>query len=574
MAISNQSVCKLIMSRLILLICIGLVVSQITVAQVVSLSGTVVNAQTGETVPFAHLQLKGSAVGTSSNLEGNFDLKLRARYLDVHQLLLVSCIGYQSTEILLSSQMQRQLTIQLTPSVQSLEEVIIKGVVERQQDDDEARRLVQRAIRRIPQNYIKTASINRAFYRHYCAENETYVRLIEAALDVYRSAKEPYRTLIPEDNLGFRVNQLRRSFDFTSGSKLKHPPFSLNFLLSNDVTSYEYQNPLLTHFKNIDFWIQDTTTYESAEVIVVGYFTDQGGTLRNRSYTGQLYIHSNSLAILQHEATEAFESNYPTEGTRYKLDKIAQYRSYQDKHYLNRVASDLTAEYFQYDSLGTTIDSLLHTSHIELISTELIFDELDPALGGEPQQAQLMSIDYDSTFWKDYTVLQATSLEEKIINDLSEKLEIEQQFVLYNQLLEGGGSIIESKAFQRMALRYKNQPTYFILWSANRYPSLLNLIPRGYFKRQLKKGRAKLVLVGIGMSELQWHNRRDAHLLNQKFVAHERLDYQIDKDIYEELYNDILPYSILVDPAGEIVTNNPPMPNDRFMKELLKGMRQ
>ncbi|MEQ9297138.1 MAG: carboxypeptidase-like regulatory domain-containing protein [Cyclobacteriaceae bacterium] len=566
--------CKALMRKTLLLILAFVLMAGAVSAQVVSLSGKIVNAETQEPVPFAHLQIKGSAVGTSSNLEGDFDLKLRARYLNDQQGLLISCIGYVSSEIRLSSGINPSLTVSLTPSLKSLDEVVINGTIEKKQYDDRARRIAQKAIRRIPQNYIKSESMGRAFYRHYCAENDTYVRLIEAALDVYRSGKEPYRSVIPEDNLGFRVNQLRRSFDFTASSKLKHPPFSLNFLLSNDMTAYEYQNPLLTHFNAVDFWIQDTTSYESEEVLVIGYFTDQGGTLRNRSYTGQLFINMRNFAILQHEATESYESNYPTEGTRYRLDKKVQYLSYRGKHYLNRVTSDLTAEYFQYDSLGTTIDSLVHTSHIELINTELVFDDLEPALGGEPQQQQLINIDYDSTFWRDYTVLQATSLEEKIINDLSEKLAIEQQFALYNQLLEGGGSIIDSDAFQNMASKYKGQPTYFILWSANRYPSLLDLIPKGYFKRQIKKGKAKLVLVGLGMDELRWLNRRDAHLLNQKHITHERLNYQLDKDIYEELYNDVLPYSLLTDPAGKIVTNSPAVPSDKLMKEVLKEMRK
>lgn len=560
------------MSRVTLLLFVGLLLALVGNAQVVSLSGTVINAQTGEAIPFAHLQIKGSAVGTSTNLEGDFDLKLRARYLDGGQVLMISCIGYASAEIRLAANMDRSLVVRLTPTVKSLDEVVINGTLKQQPDDDRARRLVQKAIRKIPNNYIKTESMGRAFYRHYCAENDTYVRLIEAALDLYRSGKEPYRSIIPEDNLGFRVNQLRRSFDFTASSKLKHPPFSLNFLLSNDVTAYEYQNPLLTHFNTIDFWVQDTTSYESDEVVIIGYFTDQGGTLRDRSFAGQLYINTSNFVILQHEGTESYESSYPTEGTRYRLYKKVQYLPYQEKYYLNRATSDLTAEYFQYDSLGATIDSLVHTSHIELINTEIVFDEVEPAYGKEPRQQQLVTIDYDSTFWHDYTVLQATSLEEKIINDLSEKLEIEEQFVLYNQLLEGGGSIIDSDAFQRMAALYEGQPTYFILWSADRYPTLLDLIPKGYFKRQVKKGKANLVLVGLGMDEPSWRNRRDAHLLNQKWITHERLDYQLDKDIYEELYNDVLPYSLLVDPGGKMITNDPPVPGDRLMKAVLKEL--
>ncbi len=259
--------------------------------QSVTLIGQVINAETNAPVPFAHLQIKGSAIGTSTNLEGNFDLKLRIRYLN-DQRLVISSIGYSSLEIQLSPEMERNLTIRLAPSVQSLDEVVISGTLKRQKDDDIARRIVQKAIRRIPQNYIQEESMARAFYRHYCAENDTYVRLIEAAVDLYRSGKTPYRSMIPEDNLGFRVNQLRRSFDFTAGLKLKHPPFSLNFLLSNDVISYEYQNPLLTHFNSIQFWIQDTTDYQSQEVLVIGYFTDKAEALRNRTYTGQLYFNN------------------------------------------------------------------------------------------------------------------------------------------------------------------------------------------------------------------------------------------------------------------------------------------
>ena len=81
---------------------------------------------------------------------------------------------------------------------------------------NQARRLVKRALRRIPKNYSDEAIRLPAFYRHYCAENDNYVRLIEAALDITRSGKDPYKAYIPQENLGFEISQLRRSFDYTA----------------------------------------------------------------------------------------------------------------------------------------------------------------------------------------------------------------------------------------------------------------------------------------------------------------------------------------------------------------------
>ncbi|MEM8896399.1 MAG: hypothetical protein AAGC88_17600 [Bacteroidota bacterium] len=77
-------------------------------------------------MPFTHGQIKGSAIGISSNLEGGFELKLCERYLN-NQRLLFSYIDYIDAEIELSPTMNRTLQIRLTSSVKSLDEVVIKG---------------------------------------------------------------------------------------------------------------------------------------------------------------------------------------------------------------------------------------------------------------------------------------------------------------------------------------------------------------------------------------------------------------------------------------------------------------
>lgn len=83
--------------------------------------GIVYSANDQEPIPGVNVLVKGSAVGTTSDLNGQFQITVP----DSSRHLVVSSIGYQSQEIAVNQ--QDSLSVQLEDDVQSLSEVVVIG---------------------------------------------------------------------------------------------------------------------------------------------------------------------------------------------------------------------------------------------------------------------------------------------------------------------------------------------------------------------------------------------------------------------------------------------------------------
>lgn len=89
----------------------------------ITLSGQVIEEGSGETLPFATVLMKGTGIGTTTNLDGYFTL------LDIpleEAVIEISYVGYQNTTIQLDTVDHSQsLTIALQPISSQLEEVVV-----------------------------------------------------------------------------------------------------------------------------------------------------------------------------------------------------------------------------------------------------------------------------------------------------------------------------------------------------------------------------------------------------------------------------------------------------------------
>jgi len=85
--------------------------------------GEVQDANTGETLPSATIQVEGTTRGTITNVEGRFELFVTP----VPSTLLVRHIGYRSLRITITSDTQEQITVGLEPATLLLEEVVVSG---------------------------------------------------------------------------------------------------------------------------------------------------------------------------------------------------------------------------------------------------------------------------------------------------------------------------------------------------------------------------------------------------------------------------------------------------------------
>jgi TonB-dependent starch-binding outer membrane protein SusC len=97
---------------------------------IIPIKGNIVS-ENGEPMPGVSIRLKGTQNGTSSDLNGHYDL--RASEKSDNSVLLFSMIGYKTTEISLRG--RSSINVTLSPDVKSLGEVVVVGYGTQQRKD-------------------------------------------------------------------------------------------------------------------------------------------------------------------------------------------------------------------------------------------------------------------------------------------------------------------------------------------------------------------------------------------------------------------------------------------------------
>ena len=87
-------------------------------AQKVSVTGQVLDAETGESIPFAGVFIKGTTTGVASDDQGAFTIDISKG-----DILLVSSIGYVEQEV--AAEAGRKIIVKLRPDSQTIDETIV-----------------------------------------------------------------------------------------------------------------------------------------------------------------------------------------------------------------------------------------------------------------------------------------------------------------------------------------------------------------------------------------------------------------------------------------------------------------
>ena len=87
---------------------------------IISVQGTVTDSETGERIPGVTVSVKNSTIGTQTDIEGNYLIKV-----DPSATLVFSFISYVTKEIAVNN--QQKINVQLVTSTQELEQVVVIG---------------------------------------------------------------------------------------------------------------------------------------------------------------------------------------------------------------------------------------------------------------------------------------------------------------------------------------------------------------------------------------------------------------------------------------------------------------
>ncbi|MBR5834775.1 MAG: SusC/RagA family TonB-linked outer membrane protein [Bacteroidales bacterium] len=96
----------------------AMLVSSLAFGQNLTVTGVVKDSSTGEGVPFASLQIKGTMTGTSSDMDGYYTISVPA-----DGVLIFSSVGYVTLEVPVAGKAQHD--IMLSPDTEAIEETIV-----------------------------------------------------------------------------------------------------------------------------------------------------------------------------------------------------------------------------------------------------------------------------------------------------------------------------------------------------------------------------------------------------------------------------------------------------------------
>ncbi len=245
-----------------------------------------VSDQTKQALPGSSIYIKDSYIGTVSNSQGNFKIKIPKIYQSGK--LCISSIGYQSKEISLNK-LVTPLLVKLEKDTAQLNEVLVMP-------KDTLLALLRKAYGKIKDNYPNVDTRMKGFYResYYEANKEEYLYFGEAIIDVFKSSynnSSEGQVKIEES----RMNKHPLYHDYSSVMWYG----GLHFPLYSDDIKHRASYLSPKDFKRYDYTIYKDKL-DNQSVYRIEFKPKEG---QKAKYQGRFYLDITSLAYLYSECT-------------------------------------------------------------------------------------------------------------------------------------------------------------------------------------------------------------------------------------------------------------------------------
>lgn len=443
------------------------------------LKGKVADFMTYMPIESASVYIENTTVGTITNADGNFSLRVPAA--NMSGTLIVSSIGYTSFRIAISEYESGE-DVFLEEEIASLDEVVLEVDTRPKSGND----LMVRAVERLPENLAEAPYLQRGFLRHKERNKREYKWLIEAAITLYDSDYGAGS----KDNLKVNVDEIRKSYDlrevdslFTYSAFLKskgiNPPSSgtvsrrsvktadlIEAIRWNDSRVNGMENLFkgkLNPVRNAEavgalfgdqmlrghqFDITDTLVENGRKIykIKISKGADFVGLntpgIYNEGFApqGWVYVYWDNYAFKKLEYELVAASDVQKRRSRSLFDTqvlhklIITYRDYDDKMYPNYIyyetpklvqTGDRSSEREKTESApGFDKGEQYYYTIQEILFTDIIQDSdvVNAELRSKDWTGDIFSPKpYNADFWKNYNVLLESEEEGKLIYDLSKR---------------------------------------------------------------------------------------------------------------------------------------------------------
>ncbi|MGO3183323.1 MAG: carboxypeptidase-like regulatory domain-containing protein [Aequorivita sp.] len=440
------------------------------------LKGKVADFLTYEPIESASVYIKNTTIGSITNVDGNFILKVPEKHLS--DTLVISSIGYKSYNVVIA-EFENGSDIFLEEDVASLDEVVIVA----DPRPTTGNGIVQKAIEKLPSNLPELPYLQKGFLRHKERNKKEYKWLVESAITLYDSSYASGA----KNNLKLNVDETRKSYDlrdidslFTYSAYLKSIGSKAGNVNRNSVKTSALidaikwndsrVNGLDNLFKGKLNLVRNSNAMgalfgknvlEKHQFHLDTVLVDNGRKLYkikiekgddfvglntpgiyNEGFEpkGWIYIYYDNYAIkkVEYELVAGSDVQKRRSKSLYDTQEIHKliltYKDYDGKMYPNyvyyetpklvnigdrssdRVKTESEPGFDKGEQYYYTIQEILFNDIIqdpELISQELRENDWSADI--------FLSKPYNASFWKSYNVLLESKEEEKLIQDLSKR---------------------------------------------------------------------------------------------------------------------------------------------------------
>lgn len=385
-----------------------------------TVTGVVRNKDDRKKLENVNVSVPGTNIGTVTNSDGIFSLKIKDA--EIVRGLEVSHIGYLNTQISLKENKDLStLTVWMMPAPNLLSEIVIFG--------NNARGIVEEAIRKIPVNYSPNENMLTTFYRETVQKRRRYISVSEAVIDVYKTA---YNDRVPvKDKVQLQKGRrlLSQKTSDTLAVKVVGGPSLAIYL---DVVKNQDALLNMGDLDYYEFHIEEPVNFDNRMQYVISFRPKV--SLMYALFYGKLYIDFEKLAFTRAEfsldmknktkAVEAILHKKPL-GLQFKPQEVSYLVTYKEqngKTYLNYIWNTIR---FKCDWKKRLFSSG-YTVYSEMVVTdrqEDNFTAISNKTAFKEKQVFYDLVDeyWNEDFWKEYNIIEPTESLEHAVKKLKKQ---------------------------------------------------------------------------------------------------------------------------------------------------------
>ncbi len=254
-------------------------------SKIITFRGRVIDREGKEVLPYTGISILRSHIGTISNIDGDFELKIPASM--VQDTIVFSHLGYRQFRQPISQTTDKNCIISLQPVSIQLKEIQITVI--------DAQAIVNKIIERISINYPQQPEIMTAFYREVLKQDGKYIDVAEAVMEIM---KAPYENSTIQDRV--KVVKGRKShnveaFQFVD-FKIQGGPFYITQLDAVN-TLESFLNPELRDSHK--YLLDEIVELDDRKTYVIQFKPKEKVSFL--SYQGKLFVDMSTLALVRAE---------------------------------------------------------------------------------------------------------------------------------------------------------------------------------------------------------------------------------------------------------------------------------